>query len=76
MDLRALPEDEKERILKRSFVRLVFGVLQISGATGAMYLLFTIGPEPATLIMTGATLTTSLLSRVVFRKDAPPRKEP
>lgn len=49
-----------------AWVRLGFGVAQITGATAGVVLLWNTGPSAQTLAVVGLTLLVSLTSRWVF----------
>ena len=52
----------------RAWLRLIFGQLQIIGATAGLYLLIETGVSRETTIVVGATLLVSICSRLVFSR--------
>ena len=52
--------------MKRALWRLIFGQLQIGGATIGLCFLVTIGATQATFLAVGATAAVSIASRILF----------
>lgn len=64
-------KSERQRldaVTRMAWIRLGFGVAQITGATAGVVLLWQTGTSVATLLAVGLTLLVSLTSRWVFRR--------
>lgn len=72
----SLTDEEKRRLFWRGAMRLGFGVAQTTGATVALYLLISIGPEKPTLVVTAITFAFTIASRIIFRRDTVPTIKP
>ena len=52
----------------RALLRLIFGLLQIAGASAGLYLLVRTGLTAPTVIIVTGTLVISIISRVMFSR--------
>lgn len=69
------PAEAMPRQVKRAWLRLLFGQLQIIGATAGLVLLFQTGVNAWTIGVVAATGVVSIISRLLFRRSPAAQNE-